>query len=55
MNFRIKIIDKYGRDVTKNNDWYIDTDGTLCFETDDIDMPIQAADKDFRYEIIVSN
>lgn len=55
MNFRIKVINEYGKDVTKDYDWCIDTDGILLVETSDVDMPLQVADRKFRYEIIIGN
>lgn len=38
------------KDVTGTHDWYIGVDGTLYYETNDIDCPLQEA-KGYRYEI----
>lgn len=38
------------KDVTETRDWYIGTDGTLYYETDDIDCPLVEAEG-YRYEI----
>lgn len=38
------------KDVTNTRDWYIGTDGTLYYETNDIDCPLQEAEG-YRYEI----
>ena len=33
---KFRVYDKEGHDVTDKNDWYIDVDGNLYFETNDI-------------------
>ena len=48
---KFRVSDKEGHDVTDKNDWYIDVDGNLYFETNDIDCPLMDAD-DYRYEIV---
>lgn len=48
MKFKIK--DNNGMDVTSERNWYIDTEGNLYYETNDIDCPLMDADG-FSYEI----
>jgi len=50
---KFRVYDKNNKDVTGEGIWYIDSDGTLCFECDDIDCPVQEAGENYRYEIIV--
>lgn len=46
-----KVFDKNGKDVTDTNDWYIDQNGDLYFETSDIDCPLVLAD-DYTYRFV---
>ena len=46
-----KVYDKYRNDVTDKNDWYIDINGNLYFEVEDIDCPLMDAEE-YSYEII---
>ena len=48
---KFRVYDKEGNDVTDKNDWYIDVNGYLYFETNDIDSPLMEAD-DYMYEIV---
>ena len=43
--------DSNGKDVTIERSWYIDPDGNLYYETDDVDCPLMDADG-FSYEVI---
>ena len=52
MNMRFIVKDKNGKDITNFRQWYIDTDGCLYFETEDVDCPIMIADNEYTYEII---
>ena len=47
---KFKVYDKNGNDVTNKDDWYIDINGNLYFETTDIDCPLMEAEE-YRYEI----
>lgn len=51
MKFKIKVLDKDGKDVTKDRDWYIDTEGNLYYETNDIDCPLVDAE-DYCYQVL---
>lgn len=42
--------DNNGKDVTTESSWYIDPDGNLYFETDDVDCPLMDADG-YSYEL----
>lgn len=53
MSVKIKVIDKAsGIDVTSQRDWYLDTNGILYFETNDIDCPLCEADG-YNYELTI--
>lgn len=39
------------KDVTDKNEWYIDTEGTLYFITDDIDSPLYEAGEEYYYKL----
>lgn len=52
MNMRFIVKDKNGKDITNFRQWYIDADGYLYFETEDVDCPIMIADNEYTYEII---
>lgn len=49
---KFKVFNSDGKDVTDLYDWYIDKDGNLYYETNDIDMPLYNVD-DFTYEVKV--
>lgn len=38
-------------DVTKEKEWYIDTDGCLFFMTNDIDSPLELASGEYYYKL----
>lgn len=38
-----KVYDRDGKDVTNEREWYIDKNGCLYYETDDVDSPLQYA------------
>ena len=42
--------DSNGKDVTTEGSWYIDPNGILYFETDDVDCPLIEADG-YSYEL----
>lgn len=44
--------DSDGKDVTTERNWYIDSDGNLYFETDDVDCPLMDTDE-YSYELII--
>ncbi len=46
-----KVFNMQGQDVTDTKSWYIGADGTLFFETNDIDCPLQEADA-YYYDIV---
>lgn len=48
---RYIVKDSNGKDVTTESSWYIDPDGNLYFETDDVDCPLMDADG-YSYELI---
>ena len=39
------------KDVTKEKEWYIDTDGNLYFLTNDIDFPLELASGEYYYKL----
>ena len=39
-----KVFDANGKDITEQEEWYIDIYGTLYFMTNDIDSPLQDAE-----------
>lgn len=39
-----KVYDKNGKDVTQQEEWFIDVNGDLFFMTNDIDSPLQDAE-----------
>ena len=39
-----KVFDKNGKDVTNQEEWYIDIHGDLFFMTDDVDSPLMDAE-----------
>ena len=39
-----KVCDANGKDITEQEEWYIDIYGTLFFMTNDIDSPLQDAE-----------
>ena len=43
------------KDVTDEQEWYIDSDGQLMFMTNDIDSPLQEAGPQYRYEQILDD
>lgn len=47
---KFKVYDKNGKDVTDTRNWYIDVNGNLYFESNDVDCPLIDAD-DFYYEL----
>lgn len=49
---KFKVFNKSGEDVTDTRDWYIDQNGDLYFETNDIDSPLYFIE-DFTYEIVI--
>ena len=52
----IRVYNKAGEDVTGQAEWYIDKNGLLYFETndiDDIDCPL-CYTEDFDYEILLN-
>lgn len=55
----IKVFDKDGNDVTNERDWYIDTNGILYMQTNDIDSPLYEANDmkgcKYKYNITFSN
>lgn len=47
-----KVFDANGKDITEQEEWYIDVYGTLFFMTNDIDSPLQdASDYGYHYEL----
>lgn len=42
-----------GKDVTSENEWYVDTDGNLFYMTDDINCPLYMVDGEFYYKLEV--
>ncbi len=48
---KFKVFDGRGNDVTMERDWYIDKQGNLYFETNDVDCPLMDADG-FSYEVV---
>ena len=50
MKIKFKVINNKGVDVTNLHDWYIDSNGDLFCETDDIDSPLYPVE-DYTYEI----
>ena len=44
LKLKIKVMDENLKDVTSERDWYIDTNGNLYFETNDIDCPLMEAE-----------
>lgn len=48
----IRVYNKAGEDVTGQTEWYIDKNGLLYFETNDIDSPLYYTE-DFDYKILV--
>ena len=51
---KFRIIDKNGKDVTDTRDWYLDLNGNVYIETDDIDMPIQYMEE-YSSELVVED
>lgn len=49
---KIIVRDNLGKDVTYERDWYINTDGDIFYETNDIDCPLYIVDNDYTFEII---
>lgn len=49
---KFKVLNKSGEDVTDTRDWYVDQNGDLYFETNDIDSPLYFTE-DFTYEIVM--
>lgn len=47
---KILVFDKNNNNVTNDNDWYIDKEGNLYFETMDMDFPLMLAEE-FSYRI----
>lgn len=39
------------KDVTDKKEWYIDTEGTLWFTTNDIDAPLYMASGEYYYKL----
>lgn len=39
------------KDVTNNQEWYIDTDGDLFYITNDIDAPLYIATGEYYYKL----
>lgn len=39
------------KDVTEENEWYIDADGNLYFMTNDIDSPLYMASGEYYYKL----
>ena len=53
MKFRVyeMITDK---EVTDEQEWYIDTEGTLYFITNDIDAPLYMANVEYYYKLEIT-
>ncbi len=49
---KIIVRDNLGKDVTCERDWYINTDGDIFFETNDIDCPLYIVDNDYTFEVV---
>ena len=49
----IRVYNKAGEDVTGMNEWYIDKNGLLYFETNDVNCPL-CYTEDFDYEILLN-
>ncbi len=48
-----KVYDSNGKDITEQEEWYIDIYGTLYFMTNDIDSPLQdAGDYGYTYKMV---
>lgn len=47
-----KVFDENGKDITDEKDWYVDKDGNLFFETNDVDCPLLEAEG-FTYQVIL--
>lgn len=39
------------KDVTDENEWFIDIDGNLMTMTDDIDCPLHEASREYYYKL----
>ena len=55
MKFTFKVFNPNGEDVSNKRNWYLDTDGNLCYEVGDIDFPVVCTlpEEGYRYEIIL--
>ena len=52
MKVKFKVFDNKGKDVTDLYDWYIDKDGRLYFEINDIDAPLYEPEG-YTYEAVI--
>lgn len=48
---KLIIKDNLGKDVTKERNWFVNTDGEIFYETGDIDCYLYATDNNYTFEV----